>query len=402
MSLAWSFLPVLSWQEGLTPGRCRLLFAGITRASMTDLHQRAELLPPELPRLETLDGVRGIAALMVIQFHLWLDGFLTGVPFPTVLKGLAVIGQTGVDLFFVLSGLLITRILLATRDQPAYFRNFYGRRSLRIFPLYYFALVISFFVMPWVTHSPWVPASQQLWYVFYLQNIPDTFPQFEAAGPLHFWSLAVEEHFYLAWPLLVWFTPQRRMGILCLATVGLAIVSRGVIQSAGLSPFYLTPCRMDALALGGLLATMEAGFRQHPRRAMYLGWSAIPLAFVLLALWPYASGSRWWWLAVCKPTLIAGTYAAVLGCLAWSPCFPGRAVLRSSVLTACGTISYGLYVYHPFLIDVVNAWKTPKTLASALVVVVASLIVSMLSYMLLERPFLRLKRYFPSTPKSPG
>jgi peptidoglycan/LPS O-acetylase OafA/YrhL len=100
--------------------------------------------------------------------------------------------------------------------------------------------------------------------------------------------------------------------------------------------------------------------------------------------------------------LIAGTYAAVLGCLAWSPCFPGRAVLRSSVLTACGTISYGLYVYHPFLIDVVNAWKTPKTLASALVVVVASLIVSMLSYMLLERPFLRLKRYFPSTPKSPG
>ena len=142
-----------------------------------------------------LDGVRAIAALMVMFSHFFVlnhsdHGILHAV------NKISVLGQTGVSLFFVLSGFLITRILLATKQSPGYFADFYIRRSLRIFPLYYFFLALYFFIIPLIQHVPSVPWDHQFSYWIYLQNFAMIFG-WSQTGPGHLWSLAIEEHFYL-------------------------------------------------------------------------------------------------------------------------------------------------------------------------------------------------------------
>ena len=138
-----------------------------------------------------LDGTRAIAALLVLVFHAMQEG----LPLPKLVN----FGQTGVDLFFVLSGFLITSILLAARPRDwSEVRTFYARRSLRIFPLYYLALCFcALFLFP-VNWPFWI----------YLENFWMSAGR-EVAGPGHLWSLAVEEQFYLVWPCLVLFVPRR-------------------------------------------------------------------------------------------------------------------------------------------------------------------------------------------------
>ena len=161
-----------------------------------------------LSRLPCLDGIRAVAAMMVMVFH-----FVGHHGEPRAIVQASVIGQTGVDLFFVLSGFLITRILLASRQSEHYFRSFYARRTLRIFPLYFGFLAIYFFLLPLLFGEPIPPAPTQLWSWFYLENVPQTFVSLRTSGPGHFWSLAVEEHFYLIWPLLVFSLSRRGFGM---------------------------------------------------------------------------------------------------------------------------------------------------------------------------------------------
>ena len=123
---------------------------------------------------------------------------------------IAIFGQTGVTLFFVLSGFLITRILLSTKNQDNYFSAFYARRALRIFPLYYLFLAIYFFINPFIHGEQIIPASKQWYYWVYLQNFALTF-NWDSAGPMHYWSLGVEEHFYLFWPVLVYFVDTKHI-----------------------------------------------------------------------------------------------------------------------------------------------------------------------------------------------
>lgn len=139
-------------------------------------------------RIRPLDGLRGVAAGMVIVFHLWQAGFTDSFGLTGAASRIFAFGQTGVDLFFVLSGFLITRILLATKSAEGYFGTFYTRRILRIFPLYYLGLLIYYFALPVVLNKPFVPASQQWWFWLYLQNIPMTFKTIAADGPNHFGS----------------------------------------------------------------------------------------------------------------------------------------------------------------------------------------------------------------------
>lgn len=121
-----------------------------------------------------LDGVRAIAALMVMVFHFFLY-LKTSVPTLLVIKKLTGIGQTGVSLFFVLSGFLITRILLKTKNNEHYFKSFYIRRAIRIFPLYYFFLAIYFFLIPIIKNTSFIPFNEQFYFWVYLDNIPMTF-----------------------------------------------------------------------------------------------------------------------------------------------------------------------------------------------------------------------------------
>ncbi|MEN1682052.1 MAG: acyltransferase, partial [Planctomycetota bacterium] len=220
----------------------------------------AESPHPSPPHVPALDGVRGVAVLLVVVYHAAYLASPTGVAevvFATVRDAL----WCGVDLFFVLSGFLITRILLATVGSPRYFRSFYLRRTVRIFPLYYGVLLLLFVGLPaaaWLAGGPLQSVvdgetyqslwSRQAWLWAYVQNFLQSSGPSQLPGLGHFWSLAIEEQFYLAWPAAVWLVGRgeggwRRVAWLCGAIVIAAPALRWALLTNGAEPwavFHLT------------------------------------------------------------------------------------------------------------------------------------------------------------------
>jgi peptidoglycan/LPS O-acetylase OafA/YrhL len=217
--------------------------------------------PTQIP---ALDGLRGVAIIAVLCSHLiWPSPSFDGID--RVLFN----GWVGVDLFFVLSGFLITRILCETRDEPGYFRRFYVRRSLRIFPIYYLFLAILFLVVPLIlrlSHEEMSTSLRDLidrqgWYWSYLVNVlqASNHAAIDRQWSAHFWSLAVEEQFYLFWPAVVLLVPRRQLATLCVAIVLFALAGRIWIAS-GTNPFTAfvsMPTRLDALAAGAFVAALS-------------------------------------------------------------------------------------------------------------------------------------------------
>ena len=189
-----------------------------------------------------LDGIRGIAILMVIGFHLVHSMPCVQQALPASINVLSRLGQTGVDLFFVLSGFLITGILLRHRLQDGALKKFWGRRILRIFPLYYGTLLfVQFF--PELRTLPLSDSAGDIWLWSYLANIPPTFQNLDTSLP-HFWSLSVEEQFYLFWPLVVcWLSPRATVRT-CLVLVAAAPIIRAIFVAQGWSTFFMH-CRAE-------------------------------------------------------------------------------------------------------------------------------------------------------------
>src|SRR3954466_6828035 len=195
-----------------------------------------EVAPP-MPsgHIATLDGLRGVAILLVMLCH-FLGLLHTGNHRLDSLLHLGFgHGWVGVNLFFVLSGFLITGILLDAKSSPRYFRNFYARRTLRIFPLYYGVLFVCFAILPLFPGSNSADflalRSRQGWLWTYCTNIKIVLDgDWKFATPLldlgHFWSLAVEEHFYLVWPLLVFLLPTRALVKACIGVIVVAGLAR--------------------------------------------------------------------------------------------------------------------------------------------------------------------------------
>ena len=189
---------------------------------MLDLPENARLRG----HLVALDGVRGLAILMVLLVH-----FVANMQPTTQVERTIVLvtgyGNYGVDLFFVLSGFLITGILYDGRNKPHYFRNFYMRRLLRIFPLYYGVLAFVFFLAPLIPllRGPTLDylVENQAWAWLYAVNIHVAkHGEWSLSYINHFWSLAIEEHFYLFWPLVV-FMLAGRPRLLIAASLGLSL-----------------------------------------------------------------------------------------------------------------------------------------------------------------------------------
>jgi peptidoglycan/LPS O-acetylase OafA/YrhL len=380
----------------------------------------AARIPQHLP---ALDGVRGLAIVLVLCHNFQvLEGpaDLVGRVFELAFD----LGWIGVQLFFVLSGFLITRILLQTQDAPNYYSAFFGRRLLRIFPLYYATLAIAFIVLPAAGAMParWeVDRPQQAWLWLYLSNWTAPYGSATHAFP-HFWSLAVEEQFYLLWPLLV----HRRSAAQVLRWCGaIAVAILGVrigMLAAGLGPdpvYSFTVTRLDALAIGGAAAAWLQ-LPGAPARAIALRRRLIAAALVLAAIgfvvtrgYPRTSvlGQTLGY-SVLAVVFALGVVAAAAGDAVASGAVAARGWvvwLRAAPLRMLGRYSYGMYIFHKPLHDLAG-----KPLLQALglyehagvAVAVAyiaagtlvTLALAMVSYHLFEKHFLGLKRWFVAEP----
>ena len=359
-----------------------------------------------------LDGLRCFAFLLVFGQH-YLD-----LPW----------GWSGVDIFFVLSGFLITGILWDTRHTPHRVANFYVRRTLRIFPLYYGVMALLLCCSPlfrWRFSTVWL-----LW-PLYLGNYLVLIPHFTSVPNLvqaayfqphgvfhgkplvlylgHFWSLCIEEQFYLFWPAVVFLCNRRTLLWLCAASLPLCLLLR-VLGSSYLPGWYLaqdilartTPLRLDGLLLGGLIALLLRGSRREP----LLRWSrtALLVAFGIVALWMLGTpGGHVWRRPYVYPSWYptwGHTFTALLtGLVILVAIQEGTWVYRllnRSAFRWVGRLTYGAYVVHDiphrlYAHMAHQVWPRREGLITAVLGLICTMILAWLSFRFFEAPFLNLK-----------
>ena len=360
-----------------------------------------------LPYRPQLDGLRTIAVGAVMLQHFVgfenLPGFLGQLPW----------GQLGVKLFFVLSGFLITGILLRSRDAvdasqiSRWFaaRQFYIRRFLRIFPLYYFVIAVCFAINLQPVREILV------WLLTYTLNIYAAMQGKWMDHFAHFWSLAVEEQFYIVWPWFVLFVPRKRLVLIMLAMIALALGWRGYAYARNfnfISIYHVTFACLDTLGLGSLLALLHHSTISKRIIQKFLTLLVLPVGLLGAALVMALARNEIFW-----PSYIVlwETFTGLVFCWLVSGASigfrgPGRMILESRPVVYCGKISYGLYVYQPFAASLLKffcdkmgfALKQPGwlnlVLATALTILMASL-----SWYLLEQPINNLKRHFGYFPR---
>jgi len=377
---------------------------------------------PHAGFIPSLDGLRGIAILLVMLHHFTHFEQTTGFDGP--IGSVLAFFWTGVDLFFVLSGFLITGILLDTRGRPRYFTTFYARRTLRIFPLYYLVVFVAFVVLPkfpafydvvagQVGLAPAERVDVQQWpYWLYLTNISIAEGGW-AHGVLDIgWSLAIEEQFYLVWPLVVWLCAPRLMALLCAVILVAELIARvyaRAIDYPSLSIFVLTWFRLDGLAVGALLALAQRrGLLPLLDRWVPFVLTACAAGLVACAI---QGGHPWWWNRWMQQygySLIAITAGAMLVSAISQPAdslWPR--MLSARWLRAFGKYSYCLYLIHVPIMRLVGEYVfapgeyatlgMPRWIAQVLFYVAATVpafALAWLSWRAFEAPILSLKARF--------
>lgn len=313
-------------------------------------------------RVAELDGVRGLAILLVLVHHYCRDLPAAGWVDRLVLTG-ASVGWIGVDLFFLLSGYLITRILVGAKESPGFLAVFYARRTLRIFPPYYLLLFFLFWLAPAFGVSlVGESVKDSAWFWLYGSNVLIAVQDWPNRVLAPLWSLAVEEHFYLIWPLVILAVPGRHLVVVTiLIALGSAFL-RFVGLTLGWSTsaiYVLTFTRLDALAVGALLAAVRRSGAASPGRILPIG-RFVGLASLLLGLLAISLG-RGHWGAWNKGELVVGFLVLALGlggALAWllsvDPEHRARGLLRLPALTLAGRRSYAMYLWHMPFIEVAS------------------------------------------------
>jgi peptidoglycan/LPS O-acetylase OafA/YrhL len=380
-------------------------------------------------RFEALDGLRGVAVLFVMLYH-----FGTAVGFgeesfiTRKIVGVFCNLWTGVDIFFTLSGFLITGILLRVKHEPGYFSKFYMRRTLRIFPLYYLSMVVLFVVLPLLDlpalDNPDIERvrAAQGWMWAYAQDFAIAYynEDFFDPDPLwvgHFWSLGVEEHFYLVWPVIVYACSPRGLFRACLLMIVSGIVVRFTMIANHMdvaAVYTFTFSRMDELAIGGLLA-LGVQCRQRAELVRWAKWGAAGASAYLAGSVIYMRKPFYWTyttsLGFGFTALAVGTASLIVFATSPEPNLVRRS-LEVGWLRTFGKYSYGAYVLHTPLQVTWQRLFSPRMLgefarplghtATQLVGLLGfvgiaiglTLLLAVISFHLFEQPFNRLKRHF--------
>jgi peptidoglycan/LPS O-acetylase OafA/YrhL len=372
-------------------------------------------------RFPALDGIRALAITLVFILH--YGGGTHGGGLMYLFNAVRLRGWIGVDLFFVLSGFLITGILYDTQNDPRFFRLFFARRSLRIFPVFYLVAVVLLLLTP-------VFGYQWRWghlpFLFYLGNFSAlsdpslniVHSMYDRGGKLsleHLWSLCVEEQFYLLWPLLVWWVRDRIK--LIRAAAGLAAVAMTLRIFLLLQPGgedlqkwipHTLPTRMDTLLIGAILALVLRG-PNADRWQRACKWIFLSGLAATLAIFIASPGQDSTALVSVGYTFIALAAAGLIGCALRNGSTAYR-LFHLRPLRILGKYSYGFYIFHLLyaaawveLSDFAGARLHSGPLGRTLVMAanaLVTLLVAKLSYDLFEVRFLRYKRHFEYSPEA--
>jgi peptidoglycan/LPS O-acetylase OafA/YrhL len=346
---------------------------------------RPSWLPSYIPELQ---GLRGIAVLAVVFFH--SHQRLEGTP----LHGASLWGWAGVNLFFVLSGFLITSILLDARDKPHYFRNFYSRRALRIWPVYLLALAVCYLKADWFVGMPVYEAIRTAPWWAYLLFVQNLFRLDLPPGIGPTWSLAIEEQYYLAWAPLVRFLrkPWMLAAILAAALIGSPLLR--MTHFAWITKTD-TVTHLDGIAMGSLLSLALYTISLRRRTWLIIGVSTLVAGLGLAGT--VAGGT-----ALLDSALTCGFAGAVLSAIASTGARnPLNALLRRGPLAYYGRISYGMYmthimvfIYYGWFDERMDAYGIRGNLAVIALRLAASTAVATVLWYGFESQILKLKRYF--------
>ena len=360
-------------------------------------------LNKNIPYYPALDGIRGLAIILVILTHNF--GYTTYFQF----------GWMGVDIFFTLSGFLITQIIMKTVHEPGFLKKFYLRRMFRIAPVYYGTLVVCLILLPLfpiknadLTYF----TSNQVWIWIYAQNWLFIFKEpYGAKYLLHLWSLAVEEQFYLFWPLIVLLVRKpKKLFFIVLSLLVLTLIGRYFVWTShieNLNYYHLyTFTRIDGICIGCMLALLLEVNTALVRRytlPVVLAFAAFNFVFYFINKSSFHSLP---YLAILGYT----SFALLFGYLIYEASLNQKGILNilfnNRIMRFLGKISYGLYVFHwpihLFLFPVFEGillnnlglplYLVPK-LSSAITIIIA-IIVSSLSYKYFENYFLNLKKRY--------
>jgi len=396
--------------EATTPGQTRLRLSPINRKSSAT-------------RIPALDGLRGLAILLVLILHLRLAFDLSGCWLDRAAMRLISQCWIGVDIFFVLSGFLITGILLGTKTSDHYWRNFYARRTLRIFPLYYAFLFLYLIVFPHISvfhriqeeqqaQFPQVPHSQ-LWYWFYASNILFAWKG-EGLGLGVTWSLAVEEQFYLFWPIVVACLSGKQLAVACCSILAGCLCLRALASCWGISypaTYMLLPTHMDGLIVGALIS-LPVHQRTVIGRDLKLVWIAGGVGLITLVslmVWSARRGHDVRY-DLFTQVPVYTVLAIAVGCLMVIILSGGRLakLLSARSLRQFGKYSYSLYLFHRPVCaalgrmtkldqrPVIFGSRLPALAAHYVLCIGVLYVLSFITWHVYEKQFLKLQRFFPS------
>jgi peptidoglycan/LPS O-acetylase OafA/YrhL len=345
-----------------------------------------ETLSPS--RVPELDALRGLACLVVLIYHFKPRA----MPF----------GWAAVDMFFVLSGYLITGIILKYRGSKSFLLNFYARRGLRIWPIYYFTVIAI------AALGPFLPKPTNLaglpYYLTYTQNIQlywsGHVPEFSPYLS-HLWTLAIEEQFYIIWPALVCLIGVRRVVPLALLMAATSVLAR----AQGFDSWLLV-ARCDGFALGGILAALLAkpGSTQVRMFKLSRGFRVLAIVSLVYLAAVIARGDlpsfgrppR----GAALPVLgLNALFLSIVGLVVLNAGNPSLKWLRNRRLCRVGTISYGLYMYHFVVLmlvgDIAHALgRRGKPFWMDVLMMVLTFVLARLSWRFIEEPLLNLKSRF--------